>query len=63
MRSRAGRGDVSRPARRHVEQRDGDYVDARKRGKQIIPLIAEVAAGLLAFERRAVVRLGGQVPH
>jgi len=30
----------------YVEQRDGDCVDARKRGKQIIPLIAEVFGGL-----------------
>ena len=31
----------------YVAQRGGDYVDARQRGKQTIPLIAEVFGGLI----------------
>ena len=36
----------------YVAQRDGDYVDARQRGKQTIPLIAEVFGGLTPHSAR-----------
>ena len=40
-----------------VKQRDGHYADALRRGKQVIPLIAEVFGGLAPHGYRFLVHL------
>ena len=47
--------DTDEPDEGHVEHRDGHYAEALRRGKKVIPLLAEVFAGLpRTHSRRAL---------